>query len=575
MATKSLGHAGANAEEEEKSNAEIKNEPAEAPWMAVAWRFLKKGMDLISTASALSGFPETYGVEKKDVYKFLLDNHQDEIYQQLLEQFKTAQVTAHSSQDSSSITTASNFYKTKIKTIGVDQLWFQNKFVAVPAAKPVISGEFDEAAFRVKLVKEIHDAIAEQQKKEKKKQQRKKSKNKNKKNKTTITTSFLRCHDIHDKDRLTDKKKPDLAFTLDCELDATPQNMVVLGELKTKNLDAAAKGQVIDNGLRLLEIQKELRTSLTVFVMNPTKIIFFQIFNREKILESQVYNFSIEGLLGLLSTNVALLGFSPIPEILHNGRAARIESRLGHGASSNAYIAKVGDDDEAVVLKSCHRGDLENEIEVLQLLAENEVNNVPSLLSFRPDYSTLLLSPIGKSITPSNSVHSLQSCLIKMSQIFLTVKHCHEIGIYHRDIRPDNILIVSTGLMLIDFNFSLNLKKQPDLFRYAGTTRFASGAVLEALHNQTQHEFRPVDDLHSLVRVCYAFAMPEKWRSLLSIPRDAYIRIKNHWDVALTKSPWRDMEAVASEGDYDSLEISLQSMIASIINHRNDIGFSA
>lgn len=69
-----------------------------------------------------------------------------------------------------------------------------------------------------------------------------------------------------------------------------------------------------------------------------------------------------------------------------------------------------------------------------------------------------------------------------VQNIALTLKYCHEIGVSHRDIKTDNVLINDQGqISLIDFAFSFCSLSGKKAENYCGTPSYMSPELLNKL----------------------------------------------------------------------------------------------
>ena len=69
-----------------------------------------------------------------------------------------------------------------------------------------------------------------------------------------------------------------------------------------------------------------------------------------------------------------------------------------------------------------------------------------------------------------------------VQNIATTLKYCHEIGVSHRDIKTDNVLINEQGqIMLIDFAFSFCSLSGKKAETYCGTPSYMCPELLNKL----------------------------------------------------------------------------------------------
>src|SRR5439155_3950289 len=76
----------------------------------------------------------------------------------------------------------------------------------------------------------------------------------------------------------------------------------------------------------------------------------------------------------------------------------------------------------------------------------------------------LINGPTLENVIAKQTFNCADSLLV-FGQLLLTIKYCHENGIVHRDVKPDNIVLRNgdfTKPVLIDFGQSFNLSVQDD-----------------------------------------------------------------------------------------------------------------
>ncbi len=73
-----------------------------------------------------------------------------------------------------------------------------------------------------------------------------------------------------------------------------------------------------------------------------------------------------------------------------------------------------------------------------------------------------------------------QEVLYIIQRLALVLKYCHEIGIAHRDIKSDNILIDDcNNMMLIDFAFSNSSLSGKKVENYCGTPSYMAPELIQ------------------------------------------------------------------------------------------------
>ncbi|RIA96033.1 hypothetical protein C1645_802705 [Glomus cerebriforme] len=142
------------------------------------------------------------------------------------------------------------------------------------------------------------------------------------------------------------------------------------------------------------------------------------------------------------------------------------------------------------------------------------------------------------------------------SSLLHLLKRIHNMKIYHRDVRPENILLDTDNNkpILVDWESSIrNTKDENNTVEYEGTVTFASPNILDK-------EFGPYipsasDDLHSFVRTIYILRNPSNMPTIpnenLSLKAQA---VREYWSDKLDGRLWREMVDAASAKNYDLLE---------------------
>eukprot|EP00742_Colponemidia_sp_Colp-10_P005426 GILJ01005798.1.p1 GENE.GILJ01005798.1~~GILJ01005798.1.p1 ORF type:complete len:573 (-),score=71.94 GILJ01005798.1:158-1852(-) len=365
------------------------------------------------------------------------------------------------------------------------------------------------------------------------------------------------------------ERAPDLTFVTAEECEAEIVTAVVLGEVKRNRLDGAAKGEIISCGQILRQMHP--RDAITVFLLNDSHIIFFRL-NNQGVTESLPLPLATQGwslLLSLLCCDLKTLEFEGPPLIHYNGLRVPMTRQLGVGASSVVHEGSIQDEEgsmkEVVVKSSRHEHNLQQEFDILTYIhsavtGENAavLNRLPRVVHATSGYQDLILEPKG-----DNEHAAVRRNVVPiMTQLVETIKVCHQVGVCHRDLRPDNIITAGNNLLLIDFNYAVrNSDQNRDI--YYGTLRFASDGVLEMLKTGKRlYNFQPADDLHSIVRACWAFLFQEGHSDLMK--KNDFAEYQAFWREALQVGVWKEMETAAAQCDYVRLSSLIQNSIGSV-----------
>lgn len=135
------------------------------------------------------------------------------------------------------------------------------------------------------------------------------------------------------------------------------------------------------------------------------------------------------------------------------------------------------------VRKNGARDDYNNTVNALSVL--DHPNMLTLISSFKTTYCFYVVTnlvcnavPLSNYISMNEGAISMCECKVVIPQVLSAVKHMHENGFAHRDIKPDNILInIDTlDITLIDFGFACKTSKK--MRRSLGTPYYMSPTVL-------------------------------------------------------------------------------------------------
>lgn len=134
-----------------------------------------------------------------------------------------------------------------------------------------------------------------------------------------------------------------------------------------------------------------------------------------------------------------------------------------------------------------------------------------------------IVYPLGtplSQLTPSDTTSSLNSIL----HILEAVQHCHDNNIAHRDIKPDNILVINNRAKLSDFDQAKKLKPKDVTYGYKGTITYIAP---EQIHPQARYIPKSSDDLkkadaYSTGRTLFEFLNAHRRYDNIPVPRPGY-----------------------------------------------------
>ncbi|CAI2189698.1 5077_t:CDS:1 [Funneliformis geosporum] len=216
---------------------------------------------------------------------------------------------------------------------------------------------------------------------------------------------------------------------------------------------------------------------------------------------------------------------------------------LGTGLSSTVYmIDKDGVPSAIKIFKQGFNPD--NEVNILRYLNEKMIQNIPTYIAH--DKKSMIITPVGEKISYQfRQHHALQ---------LLNLLRCiHNEEVFHRDVRPSNILLdTSDNVILADWGSAIR-KPSNELVPYEGTISFASPDILN--NNLESHHSKASDDLHSFVRTLFILHNP---RDLPILPdEDLSTKAQSvigYWNDKLDGELWTEMVNGASNQDYDVLK---------------------
>jgi len=186
-----------------------------------------------------------------------------------------------------------------------------------------------------------------------------------------------------------------------------------------------------------------------------------------------------------------------------------IIEKIGEGTFGKVFNGKNIRSGENIAIKIQYKDIekvLKHEAKIYKYL--KDISGIPNIRNYGTEtgFNYLILDLLGPSLSDIE-INSLQ-CIKYMIQSINIIETVHDIGIIHRDIKPDNFLlknIDSSELYLIDFGLAkyyllqnkTHMEERKDK-KLIGTAKFSSLNV----HNGIEPSRR--DDLESL---CYTFIL--------------------------------------------------------------------
>lgn len=167
----------------------------------------------------------------------------------------------------------------------------------------------------------------------------------------------------------------------------------------------------------------------------------------------------------------------------------------------------------------------------------------------------IFISPLGSRIDSEGKLS-----VSEVEDLLQTLRRVHSLGIVHRDIRPSNLLRRKGGILLCDWNASVNITIRRPV-KFAGTLHYAGDIPLEAVGRNDTYYPSPRDDLESLVRLVASY----RWLSNC-------VNLLNCSDASSTRKFWNNVASkitsvstcftLARAANYDDLLNELRGMYA-------------
>lgn len=270
------------------------------------------------------------------------------------------------------------------------------------------------------------------------------------------------------------------------------------------------RGQILDMVTQLMEFEQRSRPFMYSGLTDGYRWQFFKIIRTERSYQYQqstVYH-GLSGwrhFLGMICSPLPDLG-AATPDVNVNGlEKISLECVLGVGNSSVVYRSKIScngdaeEDEEDALVKVYHDQMLTSrqaEYAALVHLLAAGVQGVPRVVlgglgvSSYPDPSTmvkeniLVVQPVGHPVLPVKGGRSVQKD--HLMQLIFILKHAHQSGLQHRDVKPDNIYLFGESLILNDWGSACGLEEE-DSFQgtpgFCDPPSFEGGGVVRDLRS--------------------------------------------------------------------------------------------
>jgi hypothetical protein len=362
---------------------------------------------------------------------------------------------------------------------------------------------------------------------------------------TSLTSAFknnnmkLQIHDTHNIGIL-DNLRPDLIIRFTDSKIPVANDIELIGffiEIKTDILvsnscNSTHSKQLLNYGITFLKTYHARNFIVCVLMSQNIYHVFFVYRFMGKIVSSNVGNAvkfewsmsnqNMKNLLSLFGTEFNWFGEIRIPSqlinpiennvLLNNTSKESIIIRkefLGYGSSGEVWAYRNISSDEIffavkMFYSHCEKYfNIERNLYIRLNQYNNSLNlNFPFLKMIAYDLNRLIifLSPVGSHV---ESIDSLGKNGIKNVKMILAC--LKQIGIVHRDLRPENFVTVGSGLerrfLLIDFSCSVDENTEADCM---GTLKYASDNVLKDWITTQKHRYTHADDCCSVAKMYLA-----------------------------------------------------------------------
>ncbi|XP_071729902.1 serine/threonine-protein kinase PEPKR2-like isoform X2 [Rutidosis leptorrhynchoides] len=100
----------------------------------------------------------------------------------------------------------------------------------------------------------------------------------------------------------------------------------------------------------------------------------------------------------------------------------------------------------------------------------------------------------------NDGLFSEQKAAILIKELMLVLKYCHEMGVIHRDVKPENILLSASGLIkLADFGLAARITNGQSLYGVVGSPAYVAPEVLNGGYSEKVDIWSAGVVLHALL----------------------------------------------------------------------------
>jgi hypothetical protein len=299
-------------------------------------------------------------------------------------------------------------------------------------------------------------------------------------------------------------------------------------------------GQVVRFGGHLLDAQPR-RTEVSMALTDCQQVMFIRLRHKQsadRTVLPHIADFTVPYTLrnqdGL--GNKLLRGL--LTTLFHHPECAlshQPDVLLDSGSTSQVFSVKDAPD---LVIKIVW----DSNLATAEVAALQKLHGVDNIIQLREhSNAALLLFPKAERSTATAALEGHMNPA-HLASVVRALEACHSRGVFHRDVRPGNILCTSGTCTLADFGSATcshepALYSTPMLFRIDG--EFA------------RVQFEPAHDLLALVKSVYLVAHQPKVPKLATADPKW---VQQFWADNLNAEPWSSMVASARAADYARLE---------------------
>lgn len=226
---------------------------------------------------------------------------------------------------------------------------------------------------------------------------------------------------------------------------------------------------------------------------------------------------------------------------------------LGSGVQSKGFVC--ADSTDKFVKTFDLRASFEVELYALRTL--KDVAGVPNLIAFSDESLALLVEPVGMPLR-----HNLDKKIMRLNQVarglVCTLRNAHDLNIVHRDIGPNNIIIVGEGEQGLLIDWATSTSATAVETEYQGSSLFASNAVLTVCSSAPAKSpislmYEKYMDLESLVKTMF-YSMYSDIIAPVFKSKGNYAATLEFWQICEERHPTLSALLVAARKcDYEEL----------------------